>query len=239
MAQLVKNLPAMQETPVRFLGQENRWRRDRLPPPVFLGFPCGSTGKESACNAGDLSSIPGLGRSPREGKGYPLQNSGLENSMDGIVHGVAESDATFTFTLICNAKLICKMILNEFLRGSEIPDEGGKQDGGSGPSQANTQQGQGLTCVRRGALAGRRGRLTRLHASVRKRRFSSSLLTGFLTLFNEQYLFTSQTLKFQGPDQQTQSLIGWKALCGLTIAWPQDRSLPLGWRLLKFLNSVR
>ena len=49
--------------------------RDRLPTPVFLGFPCGSAGKESACNAGDPSSIPGLGRSPREGIGYPHQYS--------------------------------------------------------------------------------------------------------------------------------------------------------------------
>ena len=46
------------------------------------GFPCGSAGKESTCNAGDLGSIPGLGRSPGEGKGYPLQYSGLENSVD-------------------------------------------------------------------------------------------------------------------------------------------------------------
>ena len=70
---------------------KNRWRRDRLPTPVFLGFPGGSAGKESACNVGDLGSIPGLGRSPEEGKGYPLQYSGLENSMDYIVHGVAKS----------------------------------------------------------------------------------------------------------------------------------------------------
>ena len=55
------------------------------------GFPCGSAGKESACKAGDLGSIPGLGRSPGEGKGYPLQYSGLQNFMDCIVHGVAES----------------------------------------------------------------------------------------------------------------------------------------------------
>ena len=54
----------------------------RLPTLVFLGFPCGSAGKESACNVGDLGSIPGLGRYPGEGKGYPLQYSGLENSMD-------------------------------------------------------------------------------------------------------------------------------------------------------------
>ena len=52
-----------------------------------MGFPCGSAGKESACNAGDLGSILGLGRSPGEGKGYPLQYSGLENPVDCIIHG--------------------------------------------------------------------------------------------------------------------------------------------------------
>ena len=56
-----------------------------------LGFPGGSAGKESACNAGDLGLISGLGRFPGEGKGYPLQYSGLENSMDCTVHGVAKS----------------------------------------------------------------------------------------------------------------------------------------------------
>ena len=56
-----------------------------------MGFPCGSAGKESACNEGDLGSIPELGRSPGEGKGYLLQYSGLENSMDCIVHGLAKS----------------------------------------------------------------------------------------------------------------------------------------------------
>ena len=70
------------------------WRRDRLPTPVLFSFPCGSVGKESACNVGDLSLILGLGRSLGEGKkGYPLQYSGLENSMDCIVHGVAKSQA--------------------------------------------------------------------------------------------------------------------------------------------------
>ena len=54
-------------------------------------FPCGSAGKESTCNAGDLGLIPGLGRSHGEGTGYPLQYSGLENSMDCIVHGVSKS----------------------------------------------------------------------------------------------------------------------------------------------------
>ena len=61
-------------------------------------FPCGSAGKESACNAGDLGSIPGLGRFPGEGKGYPLQYSGLENSMGCIVHGVTNGQTRLTFT---------------------------------------------------------------------------------------------------------------------------------------------
>ena len=56
---------------------------------LCFGFPCGSAGKES-CNMGDLGSIPGLVRSPEEGKGYPIQDSGLENSMDCIVYGVAK-----------------------------------------------------------------------------------------------------------------------------------------------------
>ena len=60
------------------------------PTPVFLGFPGGSAGKESACNVEDLGSIPGLGRSPREGKGL-LQYSGLENSIYCIVYGVTKS----------------------------------------------------------------------------------------------------------------------------------------------------
>ena len=56
-----------------------------------LGFPCGSADKECACNVEDLGLISGLGRSPGEGKGYPLQYSGIEKSMDCIVHGVAKS----------------------------------------------------------------------------------------------------------------------------------------------------
>ena len=60
------------------------WRRDRLPFPVFLSFPGGSAGKEFACNLGDLGSITWLGNG--EGNGYQLQHSGLENSMDYIVH---------------------------------------------------------------------------------------------------------------------------------------------------------
>ena len=93
-------------------GNERRWPKDRFffstIHPIYLlckhvlnvrycsmyrkfGFPCGWAGKESVCNAGDLGSIPGLGRSLGEGNGYPLQNSGLENSMDCIVRGVAKS----------------------------------------------------------------------------------------------------------------------------------------------------
>ena len=61
-----------------------------------MGFPGGSDGKESACSAGDLGLIPGLGRSPGEGNGYPLQYSGLQNSMDrgawqATVHRVSKS----------------------------------------------------------------------------------------------------------------------------------------------------
>ena len=82
MAQLVKNLPAMQEPSVRTLVGKIPWRRERLPMPVFLGFPGGSDSKESACNAGNLGLVPGLGKSPGEGSGYLLQYFCLENSMD-------------------------------------------------------------------------------------------------------------------------------------------------------------
>ena len=65
-----------------------------------MGFPCGSASKESACNVGDLGSIPGLGRSPGEGIGYPLQYSDLENSMDCTDHGgCKESDTTERLSL--------------------------------------------------------------------------------------------------------------------------------------------
>ena len=74
-------------------GKPDGWRSPQ--PSVgqigYQGFPGGSAGKESACNVGDLGSIPGLGKSLGEGNGYPLQYSGLENSMDCIVHGVAKS----------------------------------------------------------------------------------------------------------------------------------------------------
>ena len=84
IGQLVKTPPAMQETQVSW-AEKILWRRGRLPTPVFLGFP------DSALNAGDLGLIPGLGRSPGEGKSYPLRYSGLENSMDNTVRAVAKS----------------------------------------------------------------------------------------------------------------------------------------------------
>ena len=58
---------------------------------LFHGLPWGLISKESTCHAGDLGSVPELGKSPGEGKGYPLQYSGIENSMDCIVHGVAKN----------------------------------------------------------------------------------------------------------------------------------------------------
>ena len=91
VSQLVKNPPESRRPRFDSWVRKILWRRDRLPTPVFLVFPGGSDGKESACSAGDLGSIPGLGRSPGEGKGNPLQYSGLESSMDSIIHGVAKN----------------------------------------------------------------------------------------------------------------------------------------------------
>ena len=90
MAQLVKNLPAMQETWVPSPGQEDPLEKE------MATHSSGSVGKESACNAGDLGSIPGSGRSSGEGNGNPLQYFCLENSMDrkagqAAVHGIAKS----------------------------------------------------------------------------------------------------------------------------------------------------
>ena len=116
IAQLLKNLPTMQESPVWFLGQEDPLEKGYRPPtPVFLDFPCGSAGKKSTYHAGDLGSIPGLGRSPGEGKGYPLQYSGLENSRDCIVHGVAKS-----WTRLGNFHLFLLLLHQLHLRSSSI-----------------------------------------------------------------------------------------------------------------------
>ena len=97
---MVKNLPANTgETgdvgSITGSGRSPR-RRDRLPTPVFLGFPGISDGKESAHNVEDLGLIPGLGRSPEEGNGNPLQYYSLETPMDrggwwATVHGITKS----------------------------------------------------------------------------------------------------------------------------------------------------
>ena len=90
-------------------------------PSLCLGFPCGSAGKESGCNAEDMGSIPGLRISLGEGKGYPLQYSGLENSMDCIVHGVSKSqtrlsDLHFSHSVQKQDQSLCiKFLMMELL----------------------------------------------------------------------------------------------------------------------------
>ena len=74
-----------------------------------MGFPCSSVGKESAYNAGDLGSVPGLGRSPGEGNRYPLQYSGLENSMDYVGSDMTEPLSLFRFL---RPSLVAQLIKN-------------------------------------------------------------------------------------------------------------------------------
>ena len=82
----------MQESPVWFLGQEDPLEKGyRLPTLIFLDLPYGSAGKEIHLQCGRLGFDPWVGKSPGEGKGYPLQYSGLENSMDCTVHRVSKS----------------------------------------------------------------------------------------------------------------------------------------------------
>ena len=90
-----------------------------------MDFPCGSAGKESTCNAGDLGLIPGLGRSHREGKGYLTQYSGLENSMDYMVHGVAKSrtrrsDFHFDYNYLCVHVCVCVFIFGDVVTGNKL-----------------------------------------------------------------------------------------------------------------------
>ena len=83
-----------------------------------FGLPNSSVGKQSTCNAGDLGSIPGLGTSPGEGKGYPLQYSGLENPMDCIVHGVAKSQALLSdfHMIVINVVIRMAISRHKFVR---------------------------------------------------------------------------------------------------------------------------
>ena len=97
IAQLVKDMSAMQETQFDSWVRKIHWRRDRLPSPVFLGFPCGSAGKESACKMGDLGLIPGLGRAP--GGFYGLYSP----------WGLKESDMTERVALLLSHAYSFKM----------------------------------------------------------------------------------------------------------------------------------
>ena len=77
---------------------------------IFFGFPGGSAGKESTCNAGDLGSIPGLGRFPGEGNGNPLHYSCLKNPLECINHGITESDMTEQISLLLT-EIVCMLWL--------------------------------------------------------------------------------------------------------------------------------
>ena len=99
------------------------WRRDRLATPVFLGFSGGSDGKESTRNAGDLGSIPGLGRSPGEGKGSPLQYFGLENSMDCIVHQLDGIPVELFQTLKDDAVKVLHSICQQIWKTHQWPQD--------------------------------------------------------------------------------------------------------------------
>ena len=93
------------------------------------GFPRSSAGKESACNAGDTGSIPGSGRPPGEGIGYPLQYSGLENPRDCTVCGVAESRtrlSDFHFHFMQSRKTVLMDMVENGLIDTEGEDEAGK-----------------------------------------------------------------------------------------------------------------
>ena len=122
VAQLVKNLPAKLKTSVQFLGRKLCWRMDKLPTLAFFGFPRGSAGEESTFNVGCQGLIPGLVRSPGVMKGYPLQYSALENSMDCLVHGVTNRRtglSNFHFQLL--GLVICYLPLTASISVSPTP----------------------------------------------------------------------------------------------------------------------
>ena len=93
-----------------------------MAPVLFRGFPGGSAGQESACNAGDLGPIPRLGRSAGEGNGYPLQYSDLENSIDCIAHGIAESviaeRLSLSLSMLCRTLRLLHLLSRLFLATS-------------------------------------------------------------------------------------------------------------------------
>ena len=127
VAQLVKNPPAMQETPVQFLGWEDPLEKGQATP-VFLGFPGGSAGKESACNVGDLGSIPGLGRSRGGEHDNPLQYPCLQNphgqrSLTGYSPwGHKQSDTTERLSIAHTQYIVGNSL--RFKRANEVCIEG-------------------------------------------------------------------------------------------------------------------
>ena len=118
IAQFVKNLPAMQETLVQFLGLEDPLEKGKATCSSILGLSLWLSWWRIDLQCGRPGFNPWVGRSPGEGKGYPLQYSGLENSMDCIVHGVAKSQtqlSDFHFpsvSLILNFFHQCLIILD-------------------------------------------------------------------------------------------------------------------------------
>ena len=91
----------------------------------LYSFPESSVGKESTCNAGDPGLTPELGRSPGEGKGYPLQCSGLDSSMDCIVHGVTKSWtllSDFHFSEFIAIKIFCSAKISVNRMGTQAAD---------------------------------------------------------------------------------------------------------------------
>ena len=103
VAQMIKHLPAMWETWVQSLGWEDRLEKRKATHSCITELPFWLSWY---CNVGDLGSISGLGQSPGEGKGHPVQYSGLENSMDCIVHGVTRVGHDWvTFTILFNKYL--------------------------------------------------------------------------------------------------------------------------------------
>ena len=103
VAQVVKNLPAMQEPQFDSWVGKLPWRRDRLPTPVFLSFPGGSAGKESACKVKDLGSIQWVGKIPwrREQPPSPVLWPGEFHGLYSPC-GLKESDMTSNFHLHCD-----------------------------------------------------------------------------------------------------------------------------------------
>ena len=153
VSQLVKNLPAMQKMPVQSLGREDHQEREQATHSSVLGLPCGSDCKESACNAGDLGLVPGLGISPGERNGYPLQYSCLQDSMDkgtwqATVHGVAKSLIQLSdFHLMFGVSHVVLVVKNAPADAGDIKDPGSIPGSGRPPGEGKDNPLQ-YSCLR-------------------------------------------------------------------------------------------